>query len=101
MSNTDPLPFVPILTVMPDYGMAPFLWLVNRPDQGGVGLMQCDGASWDPSYPISEGLWRKFADWAIAFDRTRFYDENYDADAWDWLQADIGGHVRSGAPVPR
>jgi hypothetical protein len=85
MSNTDPVTFVPVLTVMPDYGMAPFLWLVDRPDQGGVGGMLCDGTAWDESFPMSEGLWRKFADWAIAFDRTAFYSDDFDADGWDWL----------------
>ncbi|WP_295447363.1 putative molybdenum carrier protein [uncultured Thiodictyon sp.] len=85
MSKTDPDGFVPIVTVMPDYGMAPFLWLVDRPDEGVVGVNICNGAYWDESYPMSEGLWRKFADWAIAFDRTQFYFEDYDADGWDWL----------------
>ncbi len=85
MSNSDPVTFVPVLTVMPDYGMAPFLWLVDRPDEGGVGGMLCDGTSWDESYPMSEGLWRKFADWAIAFDRTRFYSDTFDDDGWDWI----------------
>ena len=28
---TDPQPFVPILTVMVDYGNAPFLWCVDAP----------------------------------------------------------------------
>jgi hypothetical protein len=85
MNNTDPVTFVPVLTVMPDYGMAPFLWLVDCLDQGGVGGMLCDGISWDESFPMSEGLWRKFADWAIAFDRTAFYSDDFDADGWDWL----------------
>ena len=85
MSNTNPVTFVPVLTVMPDYGMAPFLWLIDRPDQVGVGGMLCDGTSWDESYPMTEGLWRKLADWAIAFDRTQFYFEDYNADGWDWL----------------
>lgn len=85
MSNTDPVSFVPVLTVMPDYGMAPFLWLVDRPDEGDVGVNICGGDTWDESYPMSEGLWRKFADWAIAFDRTQFYFDDYDADGWDWL----------------
>lgn len=85
MSNTKHELFVPILTVMPDYGMAPFLWLVDQPDQGGVGVNICDGTSWDESFPMSEGLWRKFADWAIAFDRTPFFFDDYNAEGWDWL----------------
>ena len=35
--------------------------------------------------PMSEGLWRKFADWAIEFDRTSFYSDDINADDWDWL----------------
>ena len=33
MSETETSAFVPVLTVMVDYGNAPFLWLVERPDQ--------------------------------------------------------------------
>ena len=29
--------------------------------------------------------WRKFADWAIEFDRTSFYRDDFNADDWDWL----------------
>lgn len=50
MSSHDRSPFVPILTVMLDYGNAPFLWLVASPDQGGIGGKLCDGISWDESY---------------------------------------------------
>jgi hypothetical protein len=81
-SNTS---FVPVLTVMVDYGNAPFLWLVDSPDDGGVGGNLCDGTYWDQSFPMSEGLWQKFADWAIEFDRTAFYSDNFDADGWDWI----------------
>jgi hypothetical protein len=35
--------FVPILTVMVDYGNAPFLWLVDDPGRAGVGSNICDG----------------------------------------------------------
>jgi len=77
--------FIPVLTVMVDYGNAPFLWLVDNPDQGGVGPNWCDGMFWDESLPMSEGLWRKFAGWAIEFDRTSFYSDDFDADDWDWL----------------
>ena len=84
MSSTDHSPFVPILTVMVDYGNAPFLWRVDSPDQGGVGGKRCDGVSWDASCPMSEGLWRKFADWAIAFNRTAFYSDRFDDRGWDW-----------------
>ena len=85
MGNAKKITFVPVLTVMVDYGNAPFLWLVDNPDQGGVGPNLCDGTFWDESLPMSEGLWRKFADWAIEFDRTSFYADDFNADDWDWL----------------
>lgn len=71
---------------MVDYGMAPFLWHVDAPNQSGIGGNICDGTGWDESCPMSEGLWRKFADWAVAFDRTRFYSDDFDAGDWDWLE---------------
>lgn len=86
MSEIVSAPFVPVLTVMVDYGMAPFLWLVDAPDQGGIGGNICDGTGFDDGCPMSEGLWRKFADWAIAFDRTRFYSDDFDNTDWDWLE---------------
>jgi len=86
MSEIVSAPFVPVLTVMVDYGMAPFLWLVNEPDQGGIGGNVCDGSGFDDLYPMSECLWRKFADWAIAFDRTQFYSDDFDSNDWDWLE---------------
>jgi hypothetical protein len=79
-------PFVPVLTVMVDYGMSPFLWLIDAPDQGGIGGIVGDGTGFDDWCPMSEGLWRKFADWTIAFTRTRFYSENFDTNDWDWLE---------------
>ncbi|QNN55554.1 putative molybdenum carrier protein [Diaphorobacter ruginosibacter] len=84
MGNAENAGFVPILTVMAEYGNAPFLWLVDSPDQGGVGPNKCDGTYWDESFLMSEGLWRKFADWAIEFDRTAFYSDDFNADDWDW-----------------
>jgi hypothetical protein len=84
MGNAGNTPFVPVLTVMVDYGNAPFLWLVESPDQGGVGPNLCDGSFWDDSLPMSEELWRKFADWAIRFDRTAFYSDAFNADDRDW-----------------
>ncbi len=76
-------PFVPVLTVMVDYENA-FLWLVDRPGQGGVGPNWCDGSFWDETFPMSEGLWCKFADWAIEFDRMPFYSDDCDTSGWDW-----------------
>ncbi len=77
--------FVSVLTVMVDYGNAPFLWLADRPEEAGVGGLLCDGTSWDKSLPMSEGLWQKFSNWAIEFDRTSFYSENFNTDSWDWI----------------
>lgn len=84
MSTSENSTFVPILTVMVDYGNAPFLWRVTHPDQAGIGGNLCDGAFWDESFPMSEGLWRKFSDWAVQFDRTAFYADDFNADDWDW-----------------
>ena len=75
--------FVPKLTVMADYGNAPFLWLADSPDMRGTGGNLCDGVGWDESFPMSEDLWRKFADWAISFDKTRFDLSGY-AEGWNW-----------------
>lgn len=85
MTPSNTAPFIPILTVMVDYGNAPFLWLVDSPGPAGIGSNLCDGVSWDDSFPMPEGLWRKFADWAIEFDQTAFYSSDFDADGWDWI----------------
>jgi hypothetical protein len=85
MTASNSASFVPVLTVMVDYGNAPFLWLVDSPEERGVGGNLCDATCWDQSFPMSEGLWQKFADWAIEFDRTAFYSDNFDADGWDWI----------------
>ncbi|MDO4681651.1 MAG: hypothetical protein Q4B17_02540 [Lautropia sp.] len=76
--------FVPRLTVMVDYGGAPFLWLVDDEEQAGVGLSIANGHYQDESSPLSDGLWQRFADWAIEFDRTQFYASDFNADEWDW-----------------
>ena len=75
--------FIPKLTVMADYGNAPFLWLADSPDMRGIGGNLCDGVGWDESFPMSEDLWRKFADWVISFDKTRFDLSGY-AEGWNW-----------------
>jgi hypothetical protein len=86
MSEVNLAPFFPVLTVMVDYGNAPFLWLAEAPDQGGIGGNVSDGTGFDEGCLMSEGLWRKFADWAIAFDSTRFYSDDFDTTDWDWLK---------------
>lgn len=70
---------------MVDYGNAPFLWRMDTPDQVGVGANICDGTGWNDPSPMSEGLWRKFADWAIEFDRTAFCSDDFDDSGWDWI----------------
>lgn len=84
MNHAESTTFVSVLTVMVDYGNAPFLWHVDAPEQAGVGGNIGDGTGWDEGCPMSEGLWRKFADWAIEFDRTSFYSEDFDTSGWDW-----------------
>jgi len=76
MNIAAPSHFISVLTVMVDYGNAPFLWLIDTPDQGGIGGNIGNAAGWDDLCPMSQGLWRKFADWAIAFDRTCYVHRN-------------------------
>lgn len=107
MSGDADKSFVPVLTVMVDFGNAPFLWLADKPEDVGIGGNLCDGGGWDASFPMSEGLWRKFADWAIEFDRTAFYSNCFNADNWDgpafharglqlarWLKEEVGDVYR-------
>jgi len=85
MNTNDQAAFIPTLTVAVDYGDAPFLWLADSPEDIGVGSLLCSGYDCDEEAPLSEALWRKFADWAIEFDRTAFYSEKFNADDWDWI----------------
>ena len=85
MSETETSAFVPVLTVMVDYGNAPFLWLVERPDQGGIGGMLCESGGWEDYCPMSEALWRKFAIWAISFARMPLHMIHSNNDHWDWI----------------
>ncbi len=83
MSGTQNPPFVPILTVLPEFG-GPFIWVVRRPDQGGVGPCLCDSMGWDESMPLSEGLFTKFSDWTNSLDQTLHIFDGFGED-WDWL----------------
>lgn len=85
MNKTENTPFIPVLTVMVDYGGAPFLWLAANPDESGVGTLVCDATHCNEALPISEALWRDFAAWAQPFTQTRFYAEDFDGRHWDWL----------------
>lgn len=106
MVDDSQFPFVPILSVMPDYGMSPFLWLVDSPDRGGIGGALYDSSGWDEDAPISFGLWQKFADWAIEHERANLFDEdNAKGSDWDshharglqlarWLKQEVGEAYR-------
>ncbi len=48
-------PFVPALTVIVDCGNAPFLWLVDGPEEGGGGGKLRDGTYWDDSFLLGCG----------------------------------------------
>lgn len=78
------IPFIPILTVLPEYGGEPFLWIVSRPDERGVGPNLCDGLYWDEAFPLSEGLWRKFVDWTLQLDHKALYVNESDKADMDW-----------------
>ena len=74
----------PVLTVMADYGGAPFLW--TRDEDGSELNVSC-GWGWDDEDPMSYTLWLKFAQWARSFEETAFMlsDSGYvDTEAWDW-----------------
>lgn len=76
--------FIPILTIMPDYGNAPFLWLVDTPGRKGVGGNICDAVGWGDWCRMSKELWERFADWAWEFEQTRFSSDDFDPASWDW-----------------
>ena len=85
MSESENTVFVPVLTIMVEYGFAPFLWKVSRPDQLGLGDLTCESYAWEDYYPMSEALWQKFAIWARTFERISFYSgSNEEAECWDW-----------------
>ena len=74
----------PVLTVMADYGGAPFLW--TRDEDNLEENISC-GLGWDEEDPMSYTLWLKFAKWARSFEETAFMlsDSGYvDTEAWDW-----------------
>lgn len=83
---TDHPAFIPVLTVMVDYGLAPFMWLKETPDEiGYVNDCICDGRGWYEDAPISVELWKKFSPWALEFDQTMYDMHALDPDHWDWL----------------
>lgn len=91
--------FVPMLTVLPEAG-GPFLWVVRRPEDGGVGPCLCDSMGWRDAHPLSEGLFYKFADWQWEFD-SAVRDEGYCGDlGGDWTGSPfmrVGCNFHSGS----
>ncbi len=86
MTSPDATTATPVLTVLPEYGFGPFLWINRDPAQGGgVGPNLYDASSWDESFLMSEGLWRKFADWVLAFEEMKFFLPEVDDRDWDWM----------------
>lgn len=74
---------------MVDYGDAPFLWIVDSPNQAGIGPNLCNGAYWDESHPLSKELWSRFSDWAIEFESAWSCLDNFGLETsepinWDW-----------------
>ncbi len=102
MSDTRHGTFVPILTVLPEPGPA-YIWIVRRPDQGGVGPNLCDLMGWDDSFPMSHGLWQKFDDWALQY--CWMQDDAIEDQDWSafhargiqlsrWLKEEVGDTFR-------
>lgn len=86
LTMSDNSDFIPVLTVLPERGPA-YIWIVRRPDQGGVGPNLCDLMGWDDRFPMSYGLWQKFSDWAVEFELVcseAGFSNDVDDD-WDWL----------------
>ena len=89
---TDHPSFIPVLTVMVDYGGAPFLWLKDSPDEPSLFCYNIsDGESMDEEDPMSEDLWKKFSPWALEFNQTMYNDHILDPDRWDWAAFHVRG----------
>lgn len=83
---TDQPAFIPVLTIMVDYGWAPFLWIKDSPDEPcyvthNIG----DGEDHYEDDLMSEELWKQFSPWALEFNRTMYDDHALDPDRWDWV----------------
>ncbi|RNF33988.1 hypothetical protein [Paracoccus methylarcula] len=77
---------IPTLTVMPDFGMGPFLW-VNGPEDNslGVGGNCCDATGRCGSHPMSDDLFEAFKEWIFEFESAswRPLEANGDSDDWE------------------
>lgn len=62
-----------ILTIMPDFGSGPFLW-INRSgdDTQGVGPNCCSFQSACENHPMSEALLDDFSAWVLEFERAEW-----------------------------
>jgi hypothetical protein len=59
----------PILTVMPDFGSGPFLWINREGDYyRGVGGNCCDSVSRCDNHPMSDALFDAFSKWIAEFE---------------------------------
>lgn len=77
--------FIPVLTVMVDYGLAPFLWLKESPDEPGYVIYNVsDGRAYVEDELMSKALWDQFSPWACEFDQTVYDSHALDPDRWDW-----------------
>lgn len=73
------------LTVMPDYGNGPFLWIQRHADQSGIGGNCCDATARCGQHPMSEDLWCAFVDWTAEFERTSPMLDDPCWRDWDWM----------------
>lgn len=81
-----------ILTVMPDYGSGPFLW-INRTgdDTNGIGPNCCSHGFACSSHPMSQALLRDFSEWVVEFEGASDVDD----DSLERLDLDWAGfHAR-------
>lgn len=60
------------LTVMPDYGMGPFLWINRGGEDAGVGGNCCDATGPCGSHPLSAALHADFSKWVTEFGNAPF-----------------------------
>lgn len=55
------------LTVMPDYGFAPFLWIKHGGLRAGVGMNCCSAGAACGEHPMSAELMADFTAWMREF----------------------------------
>lgn len=99
------------ITIMADYGMGPYGWLNENPEeQPGLGPNIADRYGFPPDWNVSKELEADFADWITQFERDSF--ENPEMFPWEEfhrrgielsrrLKREIGSaaHVRYVKPI--